>query len=604
MTYSMLLSSHRLLKVLYVLAALAIAAAFLRPQLGANTYRRVEGWLRGLAANRRKAMLTAALFPLLVRAAILPWYPPPPPQIHDEFSYLLQADTFAHGRVANPTPPFWQHFESEYVLLQPTYASQYQPAQGIVLAIGEVIFSHPWLGVWISIGVMCATLVWALSYIVPAGWALFGGLIAGLQFGIFGLWMNSYFGGAVAATAGALIAGSLVRMRHQGKGASSAALCAFGIIVLFASRPFEAVLWSLVSLASLKWGFDRKNVVVNFRPIVVSFALVFVAGSGLLAWYNWRITGNPANPPYLAYQRIYGTPQPFWWQPPLQVSSFDFPEIRNNYLNQRRLYENRYSPKAILIAERDRLRDFWRFFIGPFLTPALFFLPAVFRDRRIRPWLWISVPFILDKATYHAWFPAQNAPATILVLIVVVQCWRHMFVWWRTRRVGMAISRQLVAACCLTVVLGSLGRAVEPVLPESLRHLPPIWESLYPARRLRDDVNAKLESYPGKHLVFVKYAAGHCFCEEWVFNSAEIAQQRIVYARPYTLESDVGLARALPDHDVWVVEPDNKPYRLYRMDGADLTALYRDPRIDEKGSPAGINDVFDLPQHQSASDLP
>jgi hypothetical protein len=577
----MLLSSHRLLKVLYVLVGLALAIALLKPGLGARTFGRIERFGRRMAASRRRAMLTAALFPLLVRAAMLPWYPPPPPQIHDEFSYLLQADTFAHGRVTNATPPYWQHFESEYVLLQPTYASQYQPAQGLVLAIGQVVFRHPWFGVWIGIGIMCASLVWALSYIMPLGWALFGGMIAGLQFGIFGLWMNSYFGGAVAATAGALIAGSLMRVRIPGKGASSAALCAFGIIVLFASRPFEALLWLLISIAFL---IRRRT-----GNMAVSFALVFLAGSGALAWYNWRITGNPANPPYLAYQRIYGTPQPFWWEPPLQVSNFDFPEIRNNYLNQRRLYENRYSPKAILIAERDRLRDFWRFFIGPFLTPALIFLPAVFRDRRIRPWLWISIPFILDKATYHAWFPAQNAPATILILIVVVQCWRHMFVWWRTRRTGVAISRQLVAACCLTVVLGSLGRAVEPVLPPGLRHLPPIWESLYPARRLRDDVTAKLETRPGKHLLFVKYSPGHCFCEEWVFNSADIAQQRIVYARPYTPESDVGLARTLSDHDVWVVEPDEKPYRLYRLDTSNLTAMY---------------DLFDLPQHTGASDLP
>lgn len=60
---------------------------------------------------------------------------------------------------------------------------------------------------------------------------------------------------------------------------------------------------------------------------------------------------------------------------------------------------------AILRAERDRLANSWRFFVGPFLTPALLFLPWVIRQRRIRPWLLASIPFILAKAAYHACYP-------------------------------------------------------------------------------------------------------------------------------------------------------------------------------------------------------
>jgi hypothetical protein len=558
MTYAMLLSSHKLLKVLEAAAFLAVLLALLKPHWASAFYKRIETNFRELARNPHRAMLAAALFPMIVRALMLPWYPPPPPQIHDEFSYLLQGDTFAHGRVANPTPPYWQHFESEYVLLQPTYASQYQPAQGLVLAFGEIVFRNAWFGVWISVGIMCAAICWALGFVLPRTWALFGAFAAALQFGIFGLWMNSYFGGAVAATAGALVLGSLARMRICEKTRSSGAICAFGIILLFASRPFEAILWSLVALV---W-------VLRFRifKAVIPFSLVFLAGAAALAYYNWRITGDPTNPPYLEYQRIYGTPQPYWWQSPIHVYNFNYPEIRDNYLNQLRLYNLRNSLTGVFDSEVKRLRDFWRFFIGPFFTPALLFIGLIFRDRRIRPWLFASIPFILDKATYHAWFPAQNAPETVLVMLVVVQCWRHMAVWWRQRGAGLAMSRQLVTACCLAIVLGSAGRGLEPILPGRFEHLRPIWESLYPARRLRDDVNAKLEKVPGKHLIFVKYSPGHCFCEEWVFNSADIRSQRIVYARPFSPESDEALARTLYDRDVWVIEPDARPYRLARIE--------------------------------------
>src|SRR5581483_5281117 len=104
-----------------------------------------------------------------------------------------------------------------------------------------------WWGVWLSVGVMCAALCWALGEIVPPIWAFAGAIGAGLQFGIFGLWMNSYFGGAVAAAAGALVVASLARIRRRYKVASSAALCAFGIILTFATRPFEGLLWTVIS---------------------------------------------------------------------------------------------------------------------------------------------------------------------------------------------------------------------------------------------------------------------------------------------------------------------------------------------------------------------
>ena len=68
------------------------------------------------------------------------------PGVHDEFSYLLGASTFAQGRLSNPTPALPEFFEAPHVLVEPTYNSKYPPAQAVMLAIGYRIFGHPDLG--------------------------------------------------------------------------------------------------------------------------------------------------------------------------------------------------------------------------------------------------------------------------------------------------------------------------------------------------------------------------------------------------------------------------------------------------------------------------
>ena len=265
------------------LTLIAVALAFWLPRLGSGPFSHIEGFFTRIARRRTLAAAGVGVTALLLRLAILPLVPIPLPFVPDDFSFLLGADTFAHGRLTNPTPAMWMHFESIHITMVPSYMSMYFPSNGLVLAASKVVFGNPWFGLLITNALMCAAICWMLQAWMPSTWALLGGLLAVLRISLFSYWINSFSGGgSIAALGGALVLGSLPRLVKTMR-LRYGMLLALGIAMMATTRPYEGLLLCLpVAGYLLHWlvfGKNRPRPALLIRKAALPIALLIGAGA-------------------------------------------------------------------------------------------------------------------------------------------------------------------------------------------------------------------------------------------------------------------------------------------------------------------------------------
>ncbi len=295
------------------------------------------GWPRWLFVSNWRPVLFLIVLALVSRAVLLPYIGVPEPRINDEYSYLLMADTFSHHRLANPTPPEWRFFETFHVNVTPTYGSKYPVAQGAFLALGEVLFHQPWIGVYLSTALLCGAICWALQPPLGLQWAFAGGLLAMFRFALFNYWMNSYWGGSVPALGGAVALGGLMRLIEENRSGryriGSATAFGLGLLLLGTSRPFEGLAFAIPLLVyficNVVWASfaDRRSAMQAVLPVL----LIGILSGAFMGYYNYRVTGNPALMPYLLSERTY-SPLPFLMlQKPRSDIVFSDPVFANYY---------------------------------------------------------------------------------------------------------------------------------------------------------------------------------------------------------------------------------------------------------------------------------
>jgi hypothetical protein len=533
------------------------ALFWFRPKALRSAVRTVEAAFGYFARHAALAILTAAAVPLLIRLCLLPVLPIPLPRIHDEFSYLLAADTFAHGRVTNPTHPLWEFFESFHVLQQPSYMSKYPPAQGLFMAAGQMLFGHPWWGVFLSVGLMCGAICWMLQAWLPGKWALLGALAVGLQFGVTHYWMNSYWGGAPAAIGGCLVLGAYGRLRKFRPLSSSAAanglLLAVGAGILLNSRPWEGMTVMLPVAASLLYSFFLDYAGTfrrRFVSALIPCSLLLTITAASMLYYCWRITGNPLRLPYVAVHKTYSIVPLFVWQSSTPAPHYRHAVMQRFYTEWEPHYQSVDQLKTLhgwLAIQKTRLRMakdvlFGNFFLllclacGLFLwrAPASRFLIAVLA-------LFLAALSVEGWCQVHYFAPVIGLAAALKLLSLRrLACFR-----FRGRRVGQA--------CAAAIILCSAVSLGEHLKPEPST-------AAFPLERAA--IERTLEAQPGGQVVLVRYSATHNPIQEWVYNHADIDAAKVVWARDMTPQEDRRLTAYFKDRHFWLLEPDRSPVDL------------------------------------------
>jgi hypothetical protein len=442
----MKVGTHYILALESVLALGSIMVALRAPAFAESAIDPMARILRRLAVRPHFAIWVVALLPCLLRFALLPWMPVPQPAIQEEFSYLMQGETFAHGHIVNPTSPMAVFFDVIENVQYPHYESVRPPAQGAFLALGDLLFHQPWLGVCLSVSLMCAAFYWMLLGWTRPWWALLTALLFGLRFGVFSFWMNSYWGGAPAVLGGALVLGAVPRIMGIVRRGRFAQLktprlrdtfwFSLGCGLLATTRPYEGAFFLLPVIVALIiwWSRSPDRAIFRVRTVhavlpVLLMGLLEIAG---LAYLNFVMTGSPTKFAYAIWIQQSTIVPNFLWQ--------HLGPLPTYYSIQSRQFKTVWEVKIYRDLHTTHLRTAWlvllrylaflNFHVRPLLALPLVFWPnprkGQFWDREYRiPWLAFFTGILALQFTGSR-HQHQSQYIIIAFAVLLCVCWLRM----------------------------------------------------------------------------------------------------------------------------------------------------------------------------------
>jgi hypothetical protein len=529
--------------IVIIFSTLAIIAAlvvprFARPDAFAPRVDRVE------AAVRRFGPLVAAVLSIAIV-----WYVwdaiVPLPKVHDEKSYLLQADIFARGRWTVPSPPIAEFFEQPHVLVVPVVASKYPPGHALLLTIGSLVRFPPLVPLLLT-GITAA-LLFALAMrltnplIALLTWTIWISAPMVLRF------QPSYFS---ELTTGALLLGSWWSLLEW--------------------RETRRLRWLLLLALGIGWGAITRPLtmlafaipigVVVIRDVVRlrlwrDFGLAFAVGVailGMLPLWNARTTGDWRLSPIELYRRDYlpfdkigftvdTTPPRRTVSPVLKVT-YDY------FLSARKQQQLGALPH--IVADRAlnvtiALFQGSRLPLVPFAIVGLFFMSGPLQFAALSALVLFIVH--LPYAHWAPWTVYYLETAPLVAIVTAIGLWRvAQRILADERRVRLATL--LVTAAIVVFAVPTIGH----------------WRRDHRGRAaFYRRFAAELKKLPPHSIVFVQYTPRTAQHIDVVFNSANLDREPVWVVHDLGARSAELRAR-VPDRTSYDFDEDVLVQRLRR----------------------------------------
>jgi hypothetical protein len=487
--------------------------------------------LRGLVRTPRAQALIVAL----VSVAVIWWTWgawSPGPEGHDQQSYVLQADIFARGHWAAPSPPIPAFFQQPHVLVTPVTASKYPPGHALLLALGSLAHFHALVPLLLT-GIT-ATLLFMLTARVANPWAAAIAWLTWISMPLVLRFQPSYFS---ELTTSALL------------------LTAWWCLLQWRATRHRA--WLLALAAAVGWGAITRPLTMLALAIPIGvvvlrdawatrrmtdLALALGVGSlilGVLPLWSARTTGSWRTTPlelyrqqYLPFDKLGFTPDT---TPPQQSLQPPMQSVYRLFLLEHR--RETQAGLAATVAERARysaaaLFGGMRAPIGLLAVVGLFVAaPAVQFAAASALLLFVAY---LPYAFQAGWVVYYLEVAPVAAALAAVGAWWTAERFLRNaRRTRVAM---LVLACALIVDTARASQA--------WRHSDRF--DAFFARQL-------LQVPPGKAIVFLRYAPDRPNHIAEVLNSPDLSAKRVWVVH------DLGprnreLERLAPDRATYVFE--------------------------------------------------
>lgn len=374
-----------------------------------------------------------------------------PPVYHDEYSYLLQAQTFLSGRLSWPpqtvTPDL---FHQVHVLNQPRTASRYFPWTGLWLS-PFLWLGHPIWGQWLAGGLACVFCSLSLQQLAGRAAAAFGGVLLAVSPGL-AVFSNLLLAHHPTLLALSVFLWSFLRMMRSGRG-RDALLAGIALALAMLGRPMTAAgfalpfgIWMLrLPFSSPPWYGAAADTDVHcqptFRqrlrsclPLLAGLGLPLLLGIGGLLVLNHNITGRWTQSAYQYYTDHYTPRHRYGFENVTRGAAL---ARADNVMDAYDRWASNLTPRRAVANVWSRLQAslLWSLGLAP-LLPGLLLATALVHSRRVDSrcaLLWwsvitlhlVHVPYWFD-GILHWHYVFETAPLLLLLCALGLQHVREL----------------------------------------------------------------------------------------------------------------------------------------------------------------------------------